>query len=119
MGQRLLDEIKKGTKSATMKRRIITHFIYNGDATITDLSKDMDLSIPTITKLIDEMCEDGYVDDNGKLETNGGRHPNLYGLNPDAGYFLGVEAAQTYLSFCVVNFRGEIVDFKTKIPFKR
>ena len=119
MGQRLLDEIKKGTKSATMKRRIITHFIYNGDATITDLSKDMDLSIPTITKLVDEMCEDGYVDDNGKLETNGGRHPNLYGLNPDAGYFLGVEAEKTYLSFCVVNFRGEIVDFKTMIPFKR
>ena len=119
MGRKLLDEIQKSTKSATMKRRIITHFIYNGDATITDLSKDMDLSIPTITKLIDEMCDDGYVNDNGKLETNGGRHPNLYGLNPEAGYFLGVEAALNYLSFCVVNFRGEILDYKTRIPFKR
>ena len=114
MGQRLLDEIKKGTKSATMKRRIITHFIYNGDATITDLSKDMDLSIPTITKLVDEMCEDGYVDDNGKLETNGGRHPNLYGLNPDAGYFLGVEAEQNYLSFCVVKYISSLPYKKEK-----
>lgn len=119
MGRALLQEIQKGTKSATTKRRIVTHFIYNGDATITDLAKDMDLSIPTVTKLVDEMCEDGIVDDNGKLETNGGRHPNLYGLNPNAGYFIGVEVAMDFLSFCVVNFRGDIVDFTTHIPFKR
>lgn len=117
MGQALLEEIQKGTKNATMKRRIVTHFIYNGDATITDLAKDMDLSIPTITKLIDEMCSDGYVDDNGKLETNGGRHPNLYGLNPDAAYFLGVVVSKSYLNFCVVNFRGDVLDYKSHIPF--
>lgn len=119
MGRALLQEIQKGTKSATTKRRIVTHFIYNGDATITDLAKDMDLSIPTVTKLVDEMCEDGIVDDNGKLETNGGRHPNLYGLNPNAGYFIGVEVAMDFLSFCVVNFIGDIVDFTTHILFKR
>lgn len=117
MGRALLDEIQKSNKSATMKRRIITHFIYNGDATITDLSKDMDLSIPTITKLVDEMCDDGYVDDNGKLETNGGRHPNLYGLNPNAGYFLGVVVTRTCLSFSVVDFRGTVLNYKTQIPF--
>ena len=37
------------------------------------------------------MCDDGYINDYGKLETSGGRHPNLYGLNPESGYFLGVD----------------------------
>lgn len=55
MGRLLLEEIRKGSKSAMMKQRIITHLIYNGSSTITDLSKDMDLSVPTVTKFVDEM----------------------------------------------------------------
>ena len=83
MKHNLLKEIEIGSKNALVKKRIITHYIYNGSSTITDLSKEMDLSVPTVTKFIDEMCEDGYINDYGKLETSGGRHPNLYGLNPD------------------------------------
>ena len=59
MEHRLLREIEMGSKSALMKKRIITYYIYNGCATITDLSKELDLSVPTITKFINEMCEDG------------------------------------------------------------
>lgn len=35
------------------------------------------------------MCDDGYINDYGKLETSGGRHPNLYGLNPNPVTFWG------------------------------
>ena len=37
---------------------------------ITDLAREMDLSVPTVTKFIDEMCEEGYINDYGKLETS-------------------------------------------------
>ena len=62
MKERLLKEIQKGSKSATMKKHVITYLIYNENATITDLSKSMNLSIPTVTKVIDEMHEEGYID---------------------------------------------------------
>ena len=39
MKQHLLKEIELGTKSALLKKKIITHYIYNGSSTITDLSK--------------------------------------------------------------------------------
>ena len=91
MSLHLLKQIEKGSKNALVKKKIITHYFYNGSSTITDLSKELDLSIPTVTKLITEMVNDGYIDDYGKLETNGGRHPNLYGLNPESGYFIGVD----------------------------
>ena len=78
MKQQLLKEIELGSKNALIKKRIITHYIYNGSSTITDLSKELDLSIPTVTKFIGEMYEDGYINDYGKLETSGGRHPSLY-----------------------------------------
>ena len=55
MKHNLLKEIEIGSKNALVKKRIITHYIYNGSSTITDLSKEMDLSVPTVTKFIDEM----------------------------------------------------------------
>ena len=61
MKQHLLKEIELGTKSALLKKKIITHYIYNGSSTITDLSKELDLSVPTVTKFISEMCEEGYI----------------------------------------------------------
>ena len=59
MKQHLLKEIELGSKNALFKKRIIEHYIYNGSSTITDLSKELDLSVPTVTKFISEMCEDG------------------------------------------------------------
>ena len=33
---------------AVMKKKIITHYIYNGSSTITELAREMDLSVPTV-----------------------------------------------------------------------
>ena len=44
MKHNLLKEIEIGSKNALVKKRIITHYIYNGSSTITDLSKEMDLT---------------------------------------------------------------------------
>ena len=87
----LKSEIEFGSKNAENKKKIITHYIYNGTSTIPELARTLDLSVPTVTKMINEMCEEGYIIDYGKLETSSGRHPNLYGLNPRSGYFVGVD----------------------------
>jgi len=118
MNNKLLKEVEKGSKSALIKKKIINHYIQNGSSTITELSKDIDLSIPTVTKLINEMCEEEYIDDYGKLETNGGRYPSLYGLNPESGYFVGVDIKQFTINIGLINFKGEIVALSMGIPFK-
>ncbi|MDR1516504.1 MAG: ROK family transcriptional regulator [Dysgonamonadaceae bacterium] len=118
MNQKLLNEIEKGSKSALLKKKIITHYIYNGNSTLPDLSREMELSIPTVTKLIGEMVDDGYINNYGKLETSGGRHPNLYGLNPVSGYFVGVDIKPFSVNIGLINFKGDIVDIKMDIPYQ-
>lgn len=118
MKHELITEIDKGNKNSILKKRIITHYIYNGSSTITDLAKELDLSIPTVTKIINEMCEDGYIDDYGKLETNGGRHPNLYGLNPTSGYFIGVDIKKFAINIALINFKGDMIELKMNQPYK-
>lgn len=117
MSVKLLKEIESGTKQAMVKKNIITHYIYNGTSTITDLSKEMDLSVPTVTKFIDEMCTSGYLENYGKMETSGGRHPYLYGLNPDSGYFVGVEICVNSVNLGIINFKGDMIKLKMDIPY--
>lgn len=117
MNKQFLEELEKGTKNALIKKKIINHYIYNGNSTITDLSKEVDLSVPTVTKFISEMCEEGFINDYGKLETSGGRYPNLYGLNPKSGYFIGVDIKQYDINIGLINFKGEMVELKMNIPY--
>ena len=117
MTQALLHDIEQGRKSALMKRRIISYYIHNGNSTITDLSLVLDLSIPTVTKFIDEMCVSGILSEYGKLERSGGRNPSLYGLNPESGYFIGVDIKRSSLNIGLVNFNGEMVDAQVNIPY--
>ena len=118
MKQNLLKEMETGSKNALLKKRIITHYIYNGSSTITDLAKELDLSVPTTTKFINEMCEDNYINDYGKLETSSGRHPSLYGLNPESGYFIGVDIKKFAINIGLINFKGDMVEIKMNIPYK-
>ena len=118
MKQQLLKEIELGSKNALIKKRIITHYIYNGSSTITDLAKELDLSVPTVTKFISEMCEEGYINDYGKLETSGGRHPSIYGLNPESGYFIGVDIKKFAINIGLINFKGDMLELNMNTPYK-
>lgn len=118
MNKKLLEEVEKGVKSALVKKKIINHYIHNGSSTLTELSKDIDLSIPTVTKLIGEMYEEGFITDYGKLETAEGRYPNLYGLNPAACYFIGVDIKQSGINIGMINFKGEIVDLRMGLDYQ-
>lgn len=118
MTQNLLKEIERGSKNAQTKKRIITYYMYNRSSTIPDLSKELDLSVPTITKFIMEMCEEGYIMSYGKQETNEGRPPTLYGLTTDSGYFVGVDIKKFSLNIGLMNIIGDFVDLKMGIPYE-
>ena len=112
MSLKFLQEISSGTKNAYLKKDIICYYINNGENTLADLGKEMNLSVPTVTKLVSELMDDGFVLDFGKQESNGGRRPSIYGLNENSGYFVGVDIKIFYINIGIVNFKGEMVDYR-------
>lgn len=49
----------KSPKNIQIKKDIISHFINSGNDTIAELSKELDLSVPTVTKFISELTDQG------------------------------------------------------------
>lgn len=105
------------SKNSSIKQRILGHCVNEGDFSIADISKEIGSSIPTITKLVGELIDDGYIDDMGKQDTGGGRRPSLYGLNPNAGYIVGIDLHRHDMSLAIIDFKGQPVYFKGDIKF--
>ncbi len=105
------------SKTNILKHGILGLCVNEGDFSIADLSKELNASIPTITKLVNELIEEGLLEDLGKQDTNGGRRPSIYGLNPKAGYFVGIEVRRHHFSMAVIDFKGQILAYVPNIIF--
>ena len=88
-----------------------------GHVSISTISAGLALSIPTVTKMVNELLEEGFLQEDGKVDTTGGRRPMSYGLNPDAGYFVGVDVTRQHINLAICNFKGELIKFIQDIDF--
>ena len=99
------------------QKGIINLCIKKGDCSIADFSKELMISVPTVTKIVGELIALGYLEEKGKVGTSGGRRPNTFGLNPDAGYFLGVDVARQHFHIAISDFQGKVKFFIQDIEF--
>ena len=108
---------KKDNKNSILKKTILRLCIQSGEYSIAALSEQINTSVPTVTKLIGELMDEGFMIELGKSGTSGGRRPSIYGLNPDAGYVIGLDIRHTHASIAVTDFKGGLLCFEDNIPF--
>ena len=106
-----------GSKSSALKRQILSLYLLNDSYSIADISDEIGISIPTSTKLVQELISEGFLQDMGKQGTTGGRRPSIYGLNPEAGYFVGVDVARQHIHVAITDFKGNLKSFVQDIEF--
>ena len=104
-------------KNINLKKEMIAYFANIGNATIADLCGVLSLSAPKVTSLLNDLIQDGMVQDNGKIESNGGRKPNLYGLIPDSVLFIGVDVKKDHLNIGLSDLNKNIVKIAEKVPY--
>lgn len=103
--------------NAKLKKEILSLCISHGSYCIADFSRELGISVPTVTKIVEEFLADGILRDEGKIGTSGGRRPNTYGLNPEAGYFLGIDVGRHHFHIAVTDFKGTLVKYIQDIEF--
>lgn len=118
--EELNDESTSGValKNIQLKKNIISFLCKNGSYTIADLCKEVNLSIPKVTNLITELINDGLVEDLGKIESTGGRKPNLYGMVAHSVFFLGVDIKQNHINIGLTDLQKNLIEIKENIPYQ-
>lgn len=105
-------------KNMNLKKVVISYLAHTGNATIADLCKELNLSPPKVTNLITDLIQDGMVQDNGKIDSNGGRKPIMYGLIPDSVLFIGVDVKKNHINIGLSDLLKNIIKISERLPYK-
>lgn len=104
-------------KNIQSKKRILSHFANQGDSTLADLSKELNISVPKMNELVSELIDEELVKDFGKIDANLGRKPNLYGLSADSAFFIGVEVKKSHLNIGLMDFKKNLIKANMRVPY--
>ncbi len=96
-------------KNNIIKRSIIAYIATNGEVTLAELTKELKISVPTITKLVQELVNENIVSDLGKVETPGGRRPNIFGLTNSTIYFAGVHVGRDRMNCVITDLQNNMI----------
>jgi len=98
-------------KNNSQKKKIIKHLFLYGAMANTDIGKYIKLSTPKIISLLNELKNEGLIEELGPGNSSGGRRPNLYGNKEDAFYIVGISINIYKTSVSIFNAKNQkIID---------
>ncbi|HUH96692.1 MAG TPA: ROK family transcriptional regulator [Anaerolineales bacterium] len=76
----------------------------------TTIANRLDVSLPTVMRIVDELAKEGFVRPQGGTEWSGGRRRPLLEFNADGHVVLGVDMGGTKMYGAISNLAGTILD---------
>lgn len=75
----------------------------------SEISRLLELSLPTVIRIVDELIEDGLVRSTGETAGEAGRPRELLEYNKNGGAVIGIDLGGTKLYGALANIGGEIL----------
>ncbi|ABY92056.1 ROK family transcriptional regulator [Thermoanaerobacter sp. X514] len=97
---------------------VINEIRMNGPISRTDISKNLNLGLSTVTNIVEELESQNLVHEVGEADSTGGRKPILLEFNYNYGYIIGIKIEENNLIFALTNLKSEIIE-KRVVPFKK
>lgn len=109
--------ISSVSSTAVLKKnncRSVYHAIYSsGFSTKQGLASALNLSLPTITHILQDLTDRGLIGLSGHSDSTGGRRPSNIRIIPDACVAAGLEILKEFVRLIVVDLYGKPLFEKT------
>jgi predicted NBD/HSP70 family sugar kinase len=92
------------------KKRIISLLINERELTKLDISRKLDISVPTVTTIVGELREEGLVEEAGMATSTGGRKPVIIRFLPNSRYCIGIDLGRDYVRAVLTNLDCKIIE---------
>lgn len=103
-------------KNNSQKRKILKQLFLHGTMSNTDIMKYVKLSTPKIISLLNELKNEGLIEELGQGNSSGGRRPNLYGNKEDAFYIVSISINIYKTSVTVFNAKNQKIIEERILP---
>lgn len=104
-------------KNKSLKRAIINLLDNSDSATVNDMARELNISVPKTASLINELMQENLIKDYGKIDSKGGRKASIYGLVSDACFFVGVDVKKYHVNIGLLDFKKHLVTVRENLPF--
>jgi predicted NBD/HSP70 family sugar kinase len=95
----------------TANKKMIINLLYNKrELTKQQIALETGVSIPTVINNVNELIEEGFVEEAGVAPSSGGRKPIIVSFKPNARYSFGVDITLHDFRIILTNLDSEIVD---------
>ena len=102
-----------GTDKKTITRSRILNYVINNQVTSkVEVSKNLNLSMPTVLSNVNDLIAKGIIIETGEYESTGGRKAKSIGINPSYRYSVGIVITANHVGMVLVNLKYEIVKFR-------
>jgi predicted NBD/HSP70 family sugar kinase len=91
------------------RNKVLDILRYQTEVSRYDIKKATLYSMTTVLSLVDELIHEEYIFEKDCAENRVGRKPTWLYLNPEAGYFIGLEFNGQSLHCNVLDFIGKVV----------
>jgi len=94
---------------AINKQRVLRLIRSAGSISRADLAEQTGLTRPTVSAVVAELLEEGWVEELGTGESSGGRPPILLRFNPQARWVIGAELGAGHVRAVLADLAGTVV----------
>jgi predicted NBD/HSP70 family sugar kinase len=103
------------TVSSKLQNKINKSIIFNylrenSPISRAKISKNLKISAPAVSRVIEKLIIEGYVVETEKIKTKSGKRPTLLKINKDKGYVIGIDLGKEKIKVALTNLNSEIIE---------
>lgn len=102
----------RAEKKNNTKFEIVNYMINHEAASKVELSKNLNLSMPTVLSNVNELLANDIAVETGEYESTGGRKAKRISINPAYRYAVGIRITANHVGFVLVNLKYEIEKYE-------
>ncbi len=102
-------------KKEIYKRSIEKFLYFNKEMSCADMCVQLDKSLPLVTKLVNELIEEGLVVEAGFAQSTGGRRAQMFRLRTDLIYVVAVAMDQHVTRMAILDASNQLVVPEVKV----
>ena len=100
-------------KKYLQKLKIVKHLFLNGHTSNAEICSRFNVSLPTSMSLLNQMMDDGIVSKTGRGKSEGGRKPDLYGMQEHSFFVLSIHIERFRIKLAIIDNNHSIVKEST------